>query len=133
MSYFGISTKENAAITAAYQSESDPEDKIENLLSQYINENAGLDNMDLEEVYIKIKNRIVGANLFHLFLIGYHNVNENERKLCDYTTENGDTIDLTVYSVCEEIMHTLFRDYKERQELSERAPNFQLYYTEDSE
>ena len=133
MSYFGISKKENAAITAAYKTENKPEDKIEDLLSQYINENAGLDNTDLEEVYIKIKNRIVGDNLFHLFLIGYHNVNDNERKLCNYTNENGDTIDLTVYRVCEEIMHTLFRDYKERQELSERTPNFQLYYTEDSE
>ena len=102
-------------------------------MAQYINENAGLDNLDLEEVYIKIKNRIVGDNLFHLFLIGYHNVNDNERKLCDYTTENGDTIDLTVYSVCEEIMHTLFRDYKERQELSKRAPNFQLYYQVNSD
>ena len=133
MHYFGLSEKENAAITAAYQSESDPEDKIENLLSQYINENAELEYGDFEEVYIKIKNRIVGDNLFHLFLIGYHNVNENERKLCDYTTENGTTGDITVSSVCEDIMHKHFRNFKERQELSERAPNFQLYYQVNSD
>ena len=132
MSYFGISEKENAAITAAYQTESNPEDKIENLLSQYINENAGLEFGDLEEVYTKIKNRIVGDNLFHLFLVGYHNINDNERKLCNYTTENGTTSDLTVSSVCENIMHKLFRNFKERQELSEQTPNFQLYYQVNS-
>ena len=123
---------ENAAITAAYRAErfggENPEISVGNLLFTYINEDANLEETGLKSVYKRIAKKVRKDNLIHLLLVGYYREEDDYSYLCEYQTEHGYPIDLTIESVCTALLENNFQNITERETLIKATPNFYMYY-----
>ena len=127
---------ENSAMTAVYRAQrfgfENPQQRITDFLSDFINEDEDLETIGLRSLYKRIRKQVVKKNLFALLLVGYYDMeDDDDYYLYEYETTDGDYIDLSVYSVCEALLEENFQNYDERERLLRDTPNFHLYYQEE--
>ena len=128
---------ENSAMTAAYRAQrfgfENPQKRITDFLSEFINEDEDLESIGLRSLYKRIRKQVVKRNLFALLLVGYYYMydEDSDYYLYEYENVDGDYIDLSVYSVCEALLENNFQNYDERERLLRNTPNFYIYYQEE--
>ena len=109
----------------------DINEELYTLLSEYFNSEASLEDTGLEVVFQRLHEKIKTEKNIGLILYGYYLLEESKdvrgKLLCQYINPKMKLVDITVESVCTNLMKKYFTDSDEVIRLCEETPNYEIY------
>ena len=100
-------------------------------LLEYFNAESGLEDTGLEVVFWRLHEAIKTEKNIGLILYGYYHLKNSidvrEKLLCQYINPKMKIVDITVESVCANLMKKYFTDSKEVIRLCKETPNYEIY------
>ena len=109
----------------------DINEELYTLLSGYFNSEASLEDSGLEVVFQRLYEDIKKDKNIGLVLYGYYQLEESKdirgKLLCQYINPKMKLVDITVESVCTNLMKRYFTDSDEVIRLCKETPNYEIY------
>ena len=109
----------------------DINEELYTLLSGYFNSEAGLEDTGLEVVFQRLYEEIKTEKNIGLILYGYYLLADSEevreKILCQYINPKMKLLDITVESVCANLMKNYFKSSDEVIRLCKETPNYEIY------
>ena len=109
----------------------DINEELYTLLSGYFNSEADLEDTRLEVVLGLLREKIKTEKNIGLILYGYYLLEDSkdvrEKLLCQYINPKMKIVDITVESVCVNLMKKYFTNSEEVIRLCKETPNYEIY------
>ena len=100
-------------------------------LLEYFNSKAGLEDTGLEVVFQRLYEAIKTEKNIGLILYGYYHLKNSKdvrgKLLCQYINPRRELVDITVESVCANLMKKYFKSSDEVISLCKETPNYEIY------